>query len=124
MTDYEMVQSLVPYALAFGGERVGALVTAYVTQFLSLSAASVCGVVEGLQHVWLRFGTLNVDFAAGQFVSLAPYVVNVDGAGVVFGDDAYFASIGYVISPSSSCDLLLDNALGSILSGEFGDVMY
>lgn len=66
-----------------------------------LNACSRSGKTD---HIWVRRDGTNIDFTAHQFTSLASHTTNVDGFDVLFGNDDYFKSLGYIFYPRSQCE--------------------
>ena len=59
------------------------------------------GKVGNVNHFWLvkvdGRNVSNIDFTAGQFPHLLPYLNYIDGFGYLIGDDNLFKSLGYTI---------------------------
>lgn len=82
-----------------------------------------CGQLGDFKHIWVQDmpSGMNIDFTAHQFPSLRPYISVVDGFEVLFGSDAFFESVGFVIYSQAQCYQQLLNAGIDIGLGDFGN---
>lgn len=71
-----------------------------------------------VDHVWVRFDNLNIDFTGHQFPELVPYVVDVDGFDVIFGSDEYMRRLGYIFYSDEQCaEALMLSGLENMMRG-------
>lgn len=125
MSYFETVRSLIPYirplkSLDQWPEAYCDVTSAQITDNVP-GWTHQCGKVEGSLHIWIKRRDLNVDFTAGQFPSLQPYLVDVDGFKVLYGTDSYFMRLGYQILPREQCAQQLQAAGIEILMGDHGN---
>jgi len=82
-----------------------------------------CGTFKGINHLWLNFHDINIDFTAHQFKDLEKFTTIVKGEKVLLSDDCFLEEIGFLLENEDSkrCQRALKIAAQEILSGVFGD---